>query len=137
MLYHKIDTGDSVPIEQQPYRVSLAEGEVMEAKIQQYLENGSIRPSNSSWASPVLMIRKPDGGIKSCIDYPKLNAVIVKDCYPMPLIDDILDVRGDVQLFSTMDIASGYWNVPMDEESIPKTAFTCNLRMVGDAVRTL
>ncbi|KAG3154396.1 hypothetical protein PC128_g22363 [Phytophthora cactorum] len=49
----------------------------------------------------------------------------MKDCYSMPLIDDILDVLGDAQLSATMDIASGYWNVPMEEESIPKTAFTC------------
>ncbi|KAG2944157.1 hypothetical protein PC117_g9167 [Phytophthora cactorum] len=125
MLYHKIGTGDSVPIKQQPYRVSLAEGEVMESEIRQYLENGSIRPSNSPCASPVLMIRKSDGGMISCIDYPKLNAVIVKGCYPMPLIDDILDVLGDAQLFSTTDFAVGYWHVPMEEGSIPKTAFTC------------
>ncbi|OWY98962.1 hypothetical protein PHMEG_00030130 [Phytophthora megakarya] len=71
------------------------------------------------------MIRKPDGGIRFCIDYRRLNAVTVKDRYPMPLIDDSLDVLGDARLFSTMDIASGYWNMPMHENSISKTAFTC------------
>ncbi|KAE8986476.1 hypothetical protein PR002_g22342 [Phytophthora rubi] len=125
LLQFEIDTGDSAPIKQQPYRVSLAEGEVMEAEIQQYLGLNLIRPSTSAWASPVLMIRKPDGGIRFCIDYRKLNAVTVKDCYPMPLIDDILDVLGDAQLFSTMDIASGYWNVPMHPDSVSRTAFTC------------
>lgn len=60
-----------------------------------------------------------------CIDNRRLNAVTVKDCYPMPLIDGILDVLGDAKLFSTMNIASGYWNDPMDKGSIPKTAFTC------------
>lgn len=119
-LKFEIDTGDNKPIKQPPYRVSMAEGEVMEAEVQQYLDLGLIRPSNSPWASPVLMIRKPDGGICFCIDYRKLN-----DCYPMPLIDDILDVLGGAQIFSTMDIASGYWNVPMDEGSVAKTAFTC------------
>ncbi|KAE8955109.1 hypothetical protein PR003_g33268 [Phytophthora rubi] len=97
----------------------------MEAEVEEYLDLGLIRPSNSPWASPVLMIRKPDGGIRFCIDYRRLNAVTVKDCYPMPLIDDILDVLGDARLFSTMDIASGYWNVPMHENSVAKTAFTC------------
>uniref|UniRef100_H3GAE4 Reverse transcriptase domain-containing protein n=1 Tax=Phytophthora ramorum TaxID=164328 RepID=H3GAE4_PHYRM len=97
----------------------------MEAEIQQYLQLGIIRPSISPWASPMLIIRKPDGGIRFCIDYRRLNSVTVKDCYPTPLIDDVLDVLGDAQLFSTMDIASGYWNVPMDEDSIAKTAFTC------------
>ncbi|GMF25486.1 unnamed protein product [Phytophthora fragariaefolia] len=108
-----------------PYRVSFAEGEIMEADLQQYLELGLIRPSTSPWASPVLMIRKPGGGIRFCIDYRKLNAVTVKDCYPMPLIDDILDVLNGAKLFSAMDIASGYWNVPMHEDSFSKTTFTC------------
>ncbi|GMF45018.1 unnamed protein product [Phytophthora fragariaefolia] len=125
LLEFRIDTGENRPIKQQPYRVSFAEGEIMEAEIQQYLELGLIRPSTSPWASPVLMIRKPDDGIRFCIDYRKLNAATVKDCYPMPLIDDILDVLSGAKLFSTMDIASGYWNVPMHEDSISKTAFTC------------
>ncbi|GMF40671.1 unnamed protein product [Phytophthora fragariaefolia] len=125
LLQFEIDTGDSSPIQQPPYRVSLTDGEIMGAEIQQYLELHLIRPSNSPCASPVLMIRKPDGGIRFCIDYRKLNSVTVKDCYPMPLIDDVLDVLGDAQLFSTMDIASGYWNVPMHPDSVSKTAFTC------------
>lgn len=124
LLEFSIDTGNATPIKQPPYRVSKAEGDVMEAKIQQYLDLGIIRPSTSPWASPVLMIRKPDGGILFCIDYRRVNAVTVKDCYPMPLIDDILDVLGDARLFSTMDIASGYWNVPMAKDSLEKTAFT-------------
>ncbi|GMF40664.1 unnamed protein product [Phytophthora fragariaefolia] len=125
LLEFSIDTGNSAPIKQRPYRVSKAEGDVMEAEIQQYQELNLIRPSPSPWASPVLMIRKPDGGIRFCIDYRRLNAVTIKDCYPMPLIDDILDVLGKAKLFSTMDIASGYWNVPMAANSIDKTAFTC------------
>ncbi|OWY96568.1 hypothetical protein PHMEG_00033137, partial [Phytophthora megakarya] len=124
LLKFKIDTGTHVPIKQQPYRVSRVEGEVMEAEIDQYSDLGLIRPSMSPWASPVLMIRKPDGGVRFCIDYRKLNAVTIKDSYPMPLIDDILDVLGQAKLFSTMDIASGYWNVPMDPDSVEKTAFT-------------
>ncbi|KAE8876517.1 hypothetical protein PF010_g15789 [Phytophthora fragariae] len=125
LLQFSVDTGTHPPIKQRPYRVSKAEGDVMEAEIQQYLKLGHIRPSTSPWASLVLMIRKPDGGIRFCIDYRRLNAVTIKDCYPMPLIDDILDVLGKAKLFSTMDIASGYWNVPMAADSVEKTAFTC------------
>ncbi|OWY98627.1 hypothetical protein PHMEG_00030562 [Phytophthora megakarya] len=120
LLRFEIDTGSSLPIKSQPYRVSGAEGEVKESEIQQYLDLGLIRESNSPWFS-----RKPDGGIRFCVDYLKLNAVTVKDCNPMPLIDDILNVWDDARLFSTMDIASGYWNVPMHENSVDKTAFTC------------
>ncbi|GMF41059.1 unnamed protein product [Phytophthora fragariaefolia] len=125
LLKFEIDTGNNRPIKQQPYRVSVAEREIIEAEVGEYLDLGLIRPSNSPWASPVLMIRKPDGGIRFCIGYRRLNAMNVKDCYPMPLIDDILDVLGDARLFSTMDIASGYLNVPMHENSVAKTAFTC------------
>ncbi|GMF34276.1 unnamed protein product [Phytophthora fragariaefolia] len=125
LLEFSIDTGNSAPIKQRSYRVSKAEGDVMEYEIQQYQELNLIRPSSSPWASPVLMIRKPDEGIRFCIDYRRLNAVTIKDCYPMPLIDDILDVLGKAKLFSTMDIASGYWNVPMAADSIEKTVFTC------------
>ncbi|KAH9147350.1 hypothetical protein AeRB84_009010 [Aphanomyces euteiches] len=120
-----IDTGDSPPIRSVPYRTSKAEGDIMEAELNQYLDLGLIRPSKSPWSSPVLMIRKPDGSIRFCIDYRKLNSVTVKDSYPMPRIDDLLDVLGRAKLFSTMDIASGYCNVPMAKDSIEKTAFTC------------
>ncbi|OWZ22340.1 hypothetical protein PHMEG_0002965 [Phytophthora megakarya] len=94
LLNFKIDTGTHAPINQQPYRVSRVEGEVMEAEMDQYTDLGLIRPSMSPWASPVLMIRKPDVGGRFCIDYRKMNAVTIKDSYPMPLIDDILDVLG-------------------------------------------
>ncbi|KAF0737753.1 hypothetical protein Ae201684_006247 [Aphanomyces euteiches] len=131
LVEFSIDTGDSAPIRSAPYRTSKAEDDIMEAEINQYQDLGLIRPSKSPWASPVLMIRKPDGSIRFCIDYRRLNKVTVKDSYPMPRIDDFLDVLGRAKLFSTMDIASGYWNVPMAKESIEKTAFTCNANGAG------
>ncbi|KAH9154567.1 hypothetical protein AeRB84_003363 [Aphanomyces euteiches] len=120
-----IDTGNNHPIRSVPYRTSKAGGDIMEAELNQYLDLGLIRPSKSLWSSPVLMIRKPDGSIRFCNYYRKLNSITVKDSYHMPRIDDLLDVLGRAKLFSTMDIASGYWNVPMAKDSIEKTAFTC------------
>ncbi|KAH9102372.1 hypothetical protein AeMF1_021032, partial [Aphanomyces euteiches] len=121
-----INTGDATPIKSAPFRVSQKEGELMEAEIQQYLDLGLIRPSTSPWASPVLMIRKPDGSIRTGI--PCRASTIcstIKDRYPMPRVDDLLDVLGKSKYFSTMDVASGYWNVRMEEKSIEKTAFIC------------
>ena len=125
MLEFEIDTEAASPIKQHPYKVTKAEEEIMSAEIKQYLDLGLIRESTSPWSSPVLMIRKPDGNIRFCIDYRKLNSVTKKDSYPMPRIDDLLSSLQGSKLFSTMDIASGYWNVPMAERSIEKTAFTC------------
>ena len=125
LLKFEIDTADHKPVRNNPYRISQHESEIMEKEIDQYLKLGLIRPSQSPWSSPVLMIRKPDGGIRFCIDYRKLNNITIKDSYPLPRIDDLLDVLGGAKYFSSMDIASEYWNVPMKEESIPKTAFTC------------
>ena len=125
LVKFEIDTEEHKPIRNSPYRISKHESDIMEKEIKQYLELGLIRTSNSPWSSPVLMIRKPDGGIRFCIDYRKLNNITVKDSYPLPRIDDLLDVLGGATYFSSMDIASGYWNVPMEKNSIPKTAFTC------------
>ncbi|KAH9107637.1 hypothetical protein AeMF1_017071 [Aphanomyces euteiches] len=93
LVEFSIDTGDSAPIRSAPYRTSKAEDDIMEADINQYQDLGLIRPSKSPWASPV--------------HYRRLNKVTVKDSYPMPRIDDLLDVLGRAKLFSTMDIASG------------------------------
>ena len=124
-LKFRIDTEDHKPIRNNPYRISKRESDIMEQEINQYLQLGLIRISQSPWSSPVLMIRKPDGGIRFCIDCRKLNSITVKDSYPLPRIDDLLDVLGGAEYFSSMDIASGYWNVPMHEDSIEKTAFSC------------
>ncbi|OWZ19287.1 LOW QUALITY PROTEIN: hypothetical protein PHMEG_0006487 [Phytophthora megakarya] len=94
----------------------------MEAELQQYLNLGHLRPSTSSWTSPGLVIRKADGWILYGIDYGRLNAVTVKACYPISLIDGILDVLGIAKLHSTWisrpDTGMSRW-------LLIKTAFTC------------
>ena len=90
------------------------------------LQLGVIRPSHSPWASPVTLVPKKDGGTRFCIDYRQLNAVTIKDRYPLPLIQDIFDQLGGSKLFSTLDMRSGFWQLPMSPESIEKTAFVCH-----------
>ena len=87
------------------------------------LNQDIIEPSESPWASPVVLVRKKDGSLRYCIDYRKLNSVTVKDSYPLPRIDESLDALGGSRYFSTLDLASGYWQIELDEDAKQKSAF--------------
>lgn len=123
----RIDTGDHRPIRQRAYRAALTKRQVIEKEVNEMLEAGIIRPSSSPWASPVTLVPKKSGEIRFCVDYRKLNNITKKDSYPLPLIQDIFDQLGGATIFSTMDLKSGYWQIPVAEEDIEKTAFTCHL----------
>jgi len=120
---HSIDTGEHQPIKQFPRRVSPAMEERIRQEVREMLKNGIIRPSKSPWSSPVVLVSKPDGSIRFCIDYRKLNSITKKDVYPLPRIDDTLDRLNQKRYFSTMDLASGYWQIPIKESDKEKTAF--------------
>lgn len=87
------------------------------------LKNKIIQPSSSPWASPYIMVNKKGNEKRFCVDYRKLNSLTVKDIYPLPRIDDCLDRLGNAKIFSTIDLASGYWQVPLSRQSKAKTAF--------------
>lgn len=120
---HNINVGDSLPLRQRPYRVSSAERNLIDEQVNEMLEKGVIRPSCSSWASPVVLVKKKDGTVRFCIDFRRLNKITQKDVYPMPRIDDALDCLQGSNYFSSIDLRSGYWQVPMAESSKDKTAF--------------
>ena len=87
------------------------------------METGLIVPSNSQWTSPVVVVEKKNGKKRLCVDYRKLNRVTKKDCYPLPRIDDMLETLQGSQWFSSLDLASGFWQVELDPKDREKTTF--------------
>ena len=124
LVEHEIDTGDTRPFKQQPYRIPLAKRLHAEAEIQKMADEGIIEPSTSPWCSPIVMASKKDGSIRFCLDFRKLNSFTLKDSKPLPRIDDTLDALSGSEWFSTMDLKSGFWQVGLSEKDRPKTAFS-------------
>ncbi|CAM4497673.1 unnamed protein product [Caretta caretta] len=91
------------------------------------LQMGVISPSGSAWASPVVLVPKPDAEIRFCLDYRKLNAVTRPDNYPMPRTDELLEKLGWAEFISTLDLTKGYWQVPLDESAKERSAFTTHV----------
>ena len=121
---HNIDTGDSQPVRCAPRRMSSQKIKREETCVEEMLAGGQIEPSESPWSAPVVLVTKKDGGTRwFCVDYRKLNLATVKDAYPLPRIDDTLDMLAGKQWFSTLDLASGYWQVSLSPEARCKTAF--------------
>ena len=119
----RIDTGSHPPIRQRAYRTPLSKRIQVEEELQKMLDEGVIRPSKSEWASPITLVPKKDGSIRFCVDYRKVNAATRKDAHPLPLIQDIFDSLTGAKIFSTLDLKSGYWQIPVHEEDVKKTAF--------------
>ena len=119
----KIDTGSHPPIQSRPYRVPLLKRKIINDEINEMLKNQIIEPSSGPWASPITLVPKPDGTIRFCVDYRRINSVTVRDAGHVPNIHDILDSLSGATCFSTLDLRSGYWQIPMHPDSMDKTAF--------------
>ena len=122
LLQHAIET-EGPPLRQPYHCQNPAVRREEMAQVQQMLSSGVIRPSNSPWASPVIMVKKKDGSLRFCVDFRQLNPATVKDAYPIPRINDLLDALHGARWFSTLDLKSGYWQVPIPERDKEKTAF--------------
>ena len=124
LVTHTIDTADHSPIRQPVRRTPFALRAQVDQMVMEMLEQKVIEPSTSPWASPIVLVRKKDGGVRFCVDYRKLNQITKLDEFPLPRIDDTLDLLSGARYFTALDLASGYWQVRMDPTSREKTAFT-------------
>src|SRR3954467_166058 len=114
----------SRPIAKRPYKMSVNELKELKKQLGEQLQKGFIQPSSSSWGAPVLFVEKKDRSQRLCIDYCSLNEVTIKNKYPLPRINDPFDQLEGARVFSKIDLRSGYFQLKIREQDIPKTAFT-------------
>lgn len=122
---HEIDTGDAPPVRAKPRRFSPMENAEIDRQVELLLDAGKIQPSSSPWRSNLLFVPKPDGSLRMCIDFRPLNRVTKKDAQSLPSIPELLDEFGGHSVFSCVDLFSGYFQVPLAEAAMEKTAFWC------------
>ncbi|GJT85052.1 putative reverse transcriptase domain-containing protein [Tanacetum coccineum] len=113
----------AAPVARAPYRLAPSEMQELSDQLQELADRGFIRPSTSPWGAPVLFVKKKDGSFRMCIDYRELNKLTVKNRYPLPRIDDLFNQLQGLSVYSKIDLRSGYHQLRVREEDIPKTAF--------------
>lgn len=122
-IVHHIDTGTADPVNVNAYPLSHEKLEELRKQVKDLLDRGLIQVSASPWGFPVVFVKKPGGEWRMCIDYRGLNELTAKNGYPIPRIQDLLDIVGQARYLSKIDLVAGYWQVRMAEEATPKTAF--------------
>jgi hypothetical protein len=115
---------DTAPISKRPYRMPPKELAELKNLLQELLDKGYIRPTSSPWGSPALFVKKKDGSLRMCVDYHPLNAVTIKNKYPLPRIDVLFDQLAGAKVFSKIDLRLGYHQIKIRSSDIPKTAFS-------------
>ena len=123
LIQHKIITHEATPITQSPYRCNMKNRTFLQEEITKMKPQGFTQKSISPWAAPIVIVEKKGGDKRFCIDYRKLNNVIKMDAYPLPRIDNLLESIRTSNWFTTLDLASGYWQVTVHPDDREKTAF--------------
>ncbi|XP_045188378.1 uncharacterized protein LOC123546249 [Mercenaria mercenaria] len=128
---HAIDTGDAAKIKQRPRRVPLAFAAEKKSAIEDLLKKGVIQKSTSPWASPIVFVRKKSGTVRPCVDYRKVNVLVKQDGFPLPRVQDCLDAVAGMTLFSSFDLTSRYFQIPLKKDDVPKTCKYGLFKMTG------
>ena len=123
LVEHPIDVQGAYPVRQRPYHSPETKRQQIQKEVEKMLLSNVIQPSSSPWSSPVLLLEKPNGEFRFCVHYRRLNAKTKKDAYPLPRIDETLDALGNAAWFTTLDLQSGFWQIPVKKSDIEKTAF--------------
>ena len=132
---HVIELLDTEPFKERFRRIAPPLVEEVREHIQEMLDGGAIRPSQSAWCNAVVLVRKKDGGLRFCIDFRRLNRRTKKDAFPLPRMQETMESMVGARLFSTMDLKSGFWQVKMAKESQQYTAFTVGSMGVYEFLR--
>jgi hypothetical protein len=114
----------TAPISQRPYRMTPKELAKMKKQIEELLNKGLIRPSSSPWGCPAIFVKKKDGTLRMCVDYRPLNAVTIKNNYPLPCIDVVFDQLAEAKVFSKINLQLGYHQIKIRPQDIPKIGFS-------------
>lgn len=122
-VHHIELSPDTRPIRCTPYRQSPDKARVLKEELSNLLDQGIIEESSSPWASPIVMVPKADGTLRLCTDFRKVNSITVPDPFPLPRIEDLLDRIGKAKFLTKLDMTRGYWQVPLDDASVPISAF--------------
>ena len=123
MIEHKIELTGNNPVRSRPYPLPYAMRENLKREIQDMLSLRIIRESNSPFASQIVIVKKKDGLDRICVDYRKLNKLAVADPEPIITAEDLFQRLGKSKYYSKIDLSKGYWQIPVAEEDIEKTAF--------------
>lgn len=123
VVQHDIETRPGQVVRQRPYRIPEARRTAIREEVKRMLDLGVIEESYSPWSSPIVIVPKPDGTLRFCNDFRKLNDISTFDAYPMPRVDELIERLGPARYVSTLDLTKGYWQVPLTPRARPKTAF--------------
>ena len=120
---HRIETTGAEPIRAAPRQCTPQAREEIRRLVAEMVQDSVAEESFSPWAAPVVLVKCKDGRLRYCVDCRRLNDVTVKDAYPLPRVDDLLDHVGDARVFSSLNLASGYRQVPVHQADREKTSF--------------